>query len=332
MKKLAVSLLFVSTTAHADRKLEVGVTLGGHAFSEDVELGVADHAMEPGPVSAAFLGARVALPLARRFAVEGELSWIPTEDDVLGAEATVWSLAAHARFDLLTGKLKPFVVGGIGAHILRSTSPQMDNDADKALHWGLGLRYALRDTLELRLDSRHLVVPGRTTNGATSDYETTLGVTYVFGAKKPKPVPAPRFEIVETPEPAPLPPPVVVEPPKPPVIEELAGIGFERDSATIDVYSAPILERAYQLLEDNPTLSIEISGHTSSEGNADRNLALSLDRAEAVKGYLVKRGIAADRILTVGHGSQQPIADNATDEGRRKNRRIEFRLMKPELE
>ena len=331
MKKLACSLLLVSATASAEpRRIEVGLVLGAHAFSENVELGVADHAMEPGPVSAGLLGARVALPLNKRFAVEGEASWIPTEDDVLGDEATVYGLAAHARFDILTGRFKPFLVAGVGGHILRSTSPQMDNDTDKALHTGIGARFAINNTLDVRLDSRHLIVPGRTKNGATSDYELSLGITYRFGKPKPKPVPLPPpvIRIVEAPKPPPPPPPpVVVEPPKPPVIEELAGIGFERDSAKIDVYSAPILERAFKLLEENPTLSVEIAGHTSSEGNADRNLELSLRRAEAVKLYLVKRGIASSRILTVGHGVQIPIADNATDEGRRKNRRIEFRVL-----
>ncbi|NVB78395.1 MAG: OmpA family protein [Kofleriaceae bacterium] len=329
MNKLALSLLFVATTAHADRRIEVGVAIGGHAFSKNDELGVADQAMEPGPVSSGLLGARAALSVTRRLALEGELSWIPTEDDVLGDEATVWRLAAHPRFDLLTGRFKPFVVAGIGAHILRSTSPQMANDADKAVHWGGGVRYALRDTLELRLDARHLIVPGRTTNGATSEFEMTAGVTFVFGTRKPKPAPPPVIEVVEEPPPAPPPPPPVVEPPKP-VIEELAGIGFERDSAVIDLYSAPLLERAYQLLADHPKLSIEIAGHTSSEGNADRNLSLSIARANAVKQYLVKRGIDPERIVTVGHGSEQPIADNTTDEGRRENRRIEFRVLTPD--
>jgi outer membrane protein OmpA-like peptidoglycan-associated protein len=328
MNKLALSILLISTAAHAERKVEAGVALGGHAFSDSVELGVADHAMEPGPVSAGLFGARVGLPLRKRLAVEGELSWIPTQDDVLGDAATVWSLAAHARFDLLTGRVKPFVVGGIGTHILRSASPQMDNDADKALHWGAGVRYALKDTLEMRLDLRHLIVPGRTTNGATSDFEVSVGVTWVLGNKKPAPLPPapPRVQLVQKPAPPP-PPPVVVEQPKAPVIEELAGIGFERDSATIDVYSAPILERAYVLLDKNPKLSVEISGHTSSDGDPDSNMLLSLQRAEAVKTYLVRRGIDGRRILTVGHGIDLPIADNRTEDGRRRNRRIEFRVM-----
>jgi len=329
MKRLAFPLLLISTAAHAEpKRIEAGFILGGHAFSDSVELGVADAPMEPGPVSAGMLGARFALPLKKRLAVEAEAEWIPTEDDVLGKAATVYGLGAHARFDILTGRWKPFLVAGVGTHILRSTSSQMDNDADKALHWGWGVRFRLNDTLDLRVDSRQLIVPGRTKNGATSDYELSAGITYVFGAKKkPVPLPPPVIRIVEAPKPPP-PPPVVVEAPKPPVIEELAGIGFERDSATIDLYSAPILERAYTLLDKNPQLSVEISGHTSSDGNPDRNLELSLKRAEAVKLYLIKRGIDPIRILTVGHGSEEPIADNTTDEGRRKNRRIEFRVIK----
>jgi outer membrane protein OmpA-like peptidoglycan-associated protein len=102
------------------------------------------------------------------------------------------------------------------------------------------------------------------------------------------------------------------------------------DSAKIDGASSNILDLAFLILSDNPKLYVEISGHTSSDGHADHNLDLSLRRAQAVKAYLVKRGIAAGRILTVGHGSDVPVADNKTDDGRRKNRRIEFRILRPD--
>jgi OOP family OmpA-OmpF porin len=112
-------------------------------------------------------------------------------------------------------------------------------------------------------------------------------------------------------------------------LAELTGIGFELDSAKIDITSAPLLERAYEILHANPTISIEIAGHTSSDGDANRNQLLSLQRAEAVKKYLVGRGIDGGRLLTVGHGSDEPVADNRTDEGRKQNRRIEFRILVP---
>jgi OOP family OmpA-OmpF porin len=321
---LSCSLL-VTSAAYAGPRIELGLAAGDHVFSNSVELGVGDDMTEPGPVSGGMIGTRVGVPILPRLAVEGELMIIPTKDDVLGDAVTVFGMRTHVRFDFLTGKWKPFVVVGAGMHVLRSSSPQMSNDVDQAYHWGVGLRYAFADSWEARIDLRQLIVPDRTINGATSDFESTAGITYRFGAKPPmKPLPPP---IVEEPPP---PPPPAPPPPPPPgkVISELTGIGFELDSARIDISSYDLLDKAYQLLGDFPDVSVEISGHTSSEGNADRNLELSLRRAEAVKAYLVKRGIDASRILTVGHGAENPVADNKTEEGRVLNRRIEFKVLK----
>ena len=113
------------------------------------------------------------------------------------------------------------------------------------------------------------------------------------------------------------------------MIPEVAGIGFEIDSATIDHSSAPILDRAYQILYDHPTMVVEVSGHTSAEGGFERNLDLSQRRADAVKAYLVSRGINAARVVAVGQGSNLPVADNGTELGRRRNRRIEVRVIHP---
>ncbi len=323
------ALLLLSAPAVADRpRLELGVAIGGHAFADNSELGVADAMTEPGPTDSGLLGARVGLAITKRFAVEAEMMIIPTKDDVLGDHATVIGLRTHARIDLLTGRVRPFVVAGAGMHIIRSSSPQMDNDVDRAFHWGAGVSIGITRSFDLRLDLRHLIVPDRATNGATSDVEVTAGATYRFGAAK-RPVPPPPPMIVLEPAeepvvvaPAPEPAPAPAEP-----IAELAGIGFELDSATIDIASAPLLERAYAILKAKPTISIEISGHTSSDGDANRNSTLSLQRAEAVKKYLVGRGIEPARILTVGHGSDEPVADNRTDAGRQQNRRIEFRIL-----
>lgn len=369
-----LALLSLPLTAHAERRLELGLALGGHAFSDDVELGVADHMTEPGPSSAGLLGLRAALPLTRRLAVEAEAMWIPTEDDVLGDEVTVWGLRTHARIDLRTGRLRPFVLVGAGMHVLRSASPQMDDDVDRAYHAGAGVRFALSDRLDARLDVVELLVPDRTLDGATSDYEVTAGMTYRFGgAKRGRPAPIARpgdrdgdgftddrdacaaqredadgFEdadgcpdldndrdgLVDASDRCPLEPETRNgwkddDGCADRVIAELAGVGFEHDSAKLDSASAPLLARAYQILVENPDLAIEISGHTSAEGDAARNLQLSLRRAETVKAYLVKRGITETRIDTVGHGADVPLADNATEDGRRQNRRIEFRILPP---
>jgi OOP family OmpA-OmpF porin len=81
------------------------------------------------------------------------------------------------------------------------------------------------------------------------------------------------------------------------------------------------------VLNDNPTLRVEISGHTDNTGSLGLNLTLSADRAAAVKAYLVGKGVAAERIETRGAGPNEPVADNATKSGRSKNRRIEFKLL-----
>lgn len=107
----------------------------------------------------------------------------------------------------------------------------------------------------------------------------------------------------------------------------IKGINFKANSADIQKSSFKVLTEAVKVLKEYPDLRIEISGHTSSEGNAAKNLQLSKDRADAVKSYLVSAGIADNRITTAGFGPERPIADNKTSKGRAQNRRIEFRLL-----
>ncbi len=107
----------------------------------------------------------------------------------------------------------------------------------------------------------------------------------------------------------------------------IQGIVFKSGSARILRKSKSTLIEAYEVLADNPSVRIEISGHTDNKGKAENNRTLSRKRADYVKWFLVDRGIAADRIETVGHGPDKPLGDNNTNEGRQTNRRIEFRLL-----
>jgi outer membrane protein OmpA-like peptidoglycan-associated protein len=84
------------------------------------------------------------------------------------------------------------------------------------------------------------------------------------------------------------------------------------------------LEKVIQLLHDNPTVKIQISGHTDNVGKPAANLALSNTRAKAVINYLIVNGINSQRLSFKGYGETQPIADNKTTEGRAKNRRTEL--------
>lgn len=84
------------------------------------------------------------------------------------------------------------------------------------------------------------------------------------------------------------------------------------------------LSQLIQVLNDNPTLKVEISGHTDNTGNTKDNLTLSANRAKAIVDYLMSKGIHAERLSYKGYGDTQPIADNNTEEGRSKNRRTSF--------
>ena len=105
------------------------------------------------------------------------------------------------------------------------------------------------------------------------------------------------------------------------------GIFFDQNKATIRAQSSPVLGKAAKVFAQYPSVNIEISGHTSSEGDEAFNQQLSLDRAQAVKDWLIKAGTPAERIMIRGAGPSEPIADNKTKAGREKNRRIEFKIL-----
>ena len=102
------------------------------------------------------------------------------------------------------------------------------------------------------------------------------------------------------------------------------GITFDIGKATIKEQSLPEINRFYELMRSNPELKFEVQGHTDNTGTVAGNQKLSEQRAQAIVAKLVEMGISADRLTAVGKGQTSPIADNSTDEGRAKNRRVEF--------
>ncbi len=102
------------------------------------------------------------------------------------------------------------------------------------------------------------------------------------------------------------------------------GITFDVGKSTIKPESMGEINRIVQLMTENPDLKFSVEGHTDSTGNAASNQTLSEARSKAIVDKLVSMGIAADRLTASGKGQNNPIADNSTDEGRAKNRRVEF--------
>ncbi|MHB1688709.1 MAG: OmpA family protein [Ignavibacteriaceae bacterium] len=108
----------------------------------------------------------------------------------------------------------------------------------------------------------------------------------------------------------------------------LIGVNFAFNKATLLPEAYPILYNAAELLLTHPDTKVEIQGYCDYIGSVAYNNELSLRRAETVKMYLVSKGIAANRLTTVGYGKSNPIASNKTEEGRAMNRRIEFKIIK----
>lgn len=102
-------------------------------------------------------------------------------------------------------------------------------------------------------------------------------------------------------------------------------IEFETGSATLTSQGRAILDQMAVVLAKLNTRTVDIIGHTDNAGNRASNIALSQARADAVKGYLVTKGISPQQMTTTGVGPDQPIASNDTSDGRARNRRIEFR-------
>jgi outer membrane protein OmpA-like peptidoglycan-associated protein len=110
--------------------------------------------------------------------------------------------------------------------------------------------------------------------------------------------------------------------------EAFNNLEFEFGNAVIKTESYPYIDELATVLMAQPTWRLDIAGHTDNLGSDKTNMALSKARAEAVKSFLVQKGIAENRITIYYFGESKPIASNDTEEGRAKNRRVEFRIVK----
>ncbi|WP_201616845.1 OmpA family protein [Psychrobacter urativorans] len=101
-------------------------------------------------------------------------------------------------------------------------------------------------------------------------------------------------------------------------------VNFQVDKAIIPDENKQFLDRAVKLMEQVPEMELMIIGHTDKTASADYNMKLSQERAQSMKDYMVSQGADASKLMTKGMGETDPIADNSTEQGRFRNRRIEF--------
>ena len=107
----------------------------------------------------------------------------------------------------------------------------------------------------------------------------------------------------------------------------LNNIFYDVDKATLRPESVSELERLNKLMLDNPTLKIEIGGHTDSDGSDEHNETLSQNRSQSVVDFLVKKGIPMERMVAKGYGEKSPVVANDTKENKQLNRRTELKIL-----
>jgi outer membrane protein OmpA-like peptidoglycan-associated protein len=100
--------------------------------------------------------------------------------------------------------------------------------------------------------------------------------------------------------------------------------GFRADASALDDDAKPALDRAADVLQAHPEVVIEVAGHTDDRGSPERRMQLSLARAEAVREYLITKGIAAERMTVQAYGGEYPLAPNDGATNRAKNNRVEL--------
>jgi OmpA-OmpF porin, OOP family len=106
-------------------------------------------------------------------------------------------------------------------------------------------------------------------------------------------------------------------------------IQFETGKADLKPVSFPVLDEVVKVMKENPQIDVvDVEGHTDSTGSAELNRTLSQGRAESVVKYIASKGVKKDRMVPKGFGPDRPIADNATEQGREANRRVEFNIAK----
>lgn len=299
---LAVS---VSASAQTPEGLYLGPSLGYYYLDSDRVI--------RGHDESGVLGLNFGYRFSNDWALEASYG-----HDIADADLEVSQINAYYWFGEDNGGWRPYMLAGVSYYDRSGSSESNLQSGEKYTHQvqiGVGLSKMIADQWEFRGDARlHSKVREGGFQGV-NDGSVNFAVNYYFN----KPV-AP----VVAAEPAPVrePEPPAVEPEKRTITVRL-NVEFEFDKAIVRAIYGDELQAVANAMKVHDDITLELRGHTDSRGSDAYNQKLSEDRAAAVKAKIVEDyGIAASRITTYGYGESRPIADNNTDEGRARNRRV----------
>jgi len=254
--------------------------------------------------------------------------------------------------------VSPYLFGGVGGTYRmltnKATASFDDNSSGAEWNFGLGVDWALQNNWKIATEfgfhstSNSELDGFLSPNGNDSYWNVSVGVNYFFGLGKPSKLcePCPPSGVTQSIKdvdynriedmivkhiPKEVTKEVVVERYIKAISDDrlvLIGVNFAFDKSDLLPESYSVLDEAVKLLNNKPNVYVEIEGYCDYIGTKEYNQELSVQRAQTVKNYLVSKGIAENRLTTVGYGKSNPIADNETEEGRAMNRRIVFRIIK----
>ena len=268
------------------------------------------------------VGLRAGYNFTKNWGLEGVYDHLASQSELYHANALYHFMPE--------GVFNPFVTAGIGdAFFKEGTKNEFMGDV------GIGFKYFFADRIAARVDFREVM-------SHFSSFMATAGITITFGGKTPMAAAAPPPPPAPAEKPVPPPPPVPAEKPAPPPPAEavkvevkviLEDIHFEFDKATLTSAAREILDKNIKLVSENSGVRVQIEGHACAHGTDKYNMALSERRANAVKEYLVKGGIEADRLTTIAYGETRlampeiPTPTNKESIEARTNRRVHFEVI-----
>ncbi|QWV92170.1 outer membrane beta-barrel domain-containing protein [Geomonas oryzisoli] len=284
-------------------------------------------------------GLRLGYDWTDNFATELVGSYLRVEDQASDRENGMYSYHLDLIWNFMPrSAFVPYLALGGGGYTIRYKGTDLH---DGTANGGAGFKLFFTDDIAFRADARRIIdfQSSDIEENIARNWEYSVGLTFVMGGRTARTAPAkataaePGGTVAQTPPPAPAPAPAPEPQPQPTAAEPSPGHykycitlqgEFDIDKAIVRKELRDQIAQVGNFMKKYPTTTAVIEGHTDNVGSYNHNMDLSQRRAQAVVDVLTEQyGIERSRLAAKGYGFTRPIADNATDEGKQKNRRIE---------